>query len=383
MIRSGFGIFYSSYEAGPLSIPNPGNNPPFYVESNWPAVNFSTPNPVVNQLSRGLPANAFSDPAAPSLFALDPNFRNPYVAHWNFGIQRELGFNTVWEISYAGSAGKKMYEFRNANQPLPTPDPDADVDPRRPRPFLGNDLTYWCSCGSSSYHSLQTKVEKRFSNNLSFLGAYTFGKSIDEQSQASLGFNNSTSVRSEYNYRQEKGPSDYNQAHRFVASYTYELPFGKQMHGAAKVLADGWQFMGIHSYTTGTPYTIHARTDFSNSGGDARPNAVLGVPITPPGGQSRQQWFNPAAFSNPVDGQFGNVGRNTLTGPSNVTIDFSIFKNFSLSERARIQFRSEFFNLINHPNFGGLNTTYDSTNPGELTTAGTSRQVQFALKFLF
>ena len=80
MIRSGFGIFYSSYEAGPLSIPNPGNNPPFYVESNWPAVNFSTPNPVVNQLSRGLPANAFSDPAAPSLFALDPNFRNPYVA---------------------------------------------------------------------------------------------------------------------------------------------------------------------------------------------------------------------------------------------------------------------------------------------------------------
>ena len=162
-------------------------------ESNWPAVNFSTPNPVVNQLSKGLPLNAFSDPAAPSLFSLDPNFRNPYVAHWNFGIQRELGFNTVWEISYAGSAGKKMYEFRNANQPLPTADPDADVDPRRPRPFLGNDLTYWCSCGSSSYHSLQTKVEKRFSNNLSFLGAYTFGKSIDEQSQASLGFNNSTS----------------------------------------------------------------------------------------------------------------------------------------------------------------------------------------------
>jgi hypothetical protein len=383
VIRSGFGIFYSSYEAGPLSIPNPGNNPPFYVESNWQAVNFSTPNPVVNQLSKGLPLSAFSDPAAPALFALDPNFRNPYVAHWNFGLQRELGYNTVWEISYAGSAGKKMYEFRNANQPLPTPDPDADVDPRRPRPFLGNDLTYWCSCGSSSYHSLQTKVEKRFSNNLSFLGAYTFGKSIDEQSQASLGFNNSTSVRSEYNYRQEKGPSDYNQAHRFVASYTYELPFGKGLHGAGKVLAYGWQLMGIHSYTTGTPYTIHARTDFSNSGGDARPNAILGVPITPPGGQSRQEWFNPAAFTNPLDGQFGNVGRNTLTGPSNVSIDFSIFKNFSFSERTRLQFRSEFFNLINHPNFGGLNTTYDSTNPGELTSAGTSRQVQFALKFLF
>lgn len=383
VIRSGYGIFYSSYEAGPLSIPNPGNNPPFYVQSNFPAVNFSTPNPIVNQLSRGLPLNAFSNPASPSLFSLDPAFRNPYVQHWNFGIQQELGFNTVWEVSYAGSAGKKLYEFRNANQPLPTADPNADVDPRRPRPFLGSDLTYWCSCGSSTYHSLQTKVEKRFTNHLSFLGAYTFGKSLDEQSQASLGFDNSTSVRNEYNYRQEKGRSDYDQAHRFVVSYTYEVPFGEHLKGAGKLLVNGWQLVGIHSFTTGTPYTIHARTDFSNAGGDARPNAVPGVSDEPAGGRTRQQWFNPAAFTNPVSGQSGNVGRNTLTGPSNVSIDFSIFKNFPINERAKVQFRTEFFNLINHPNFRGLSTTYDGSNPGELTTAATSRQIQFALKLLF
>ena len=94
-------------------------------------------------------------------------------------------------------------------------------------------------------------------------------------------------------------------------------------------------------------------------------------------------WFNPAAFTNPVDGQFGNVGRNTLSGPSNVSIDFSAFKNFNFTERARLQFRAEFFNLINHPNFRGLSTTYDSSNPGELTSAATSRQIQLALKFLF
>ena len=383
VIRSGYGIFYSSYEAGPLSIPNPGNNPPFYVQSNFPAVNFSTPNPAVNQLSRGLPLNAFSNPAAPSLFSLDPDFRNPYVQHWNFGIQQELGFNTVWEVSYAGSAGKKLYEFRNPNQPLPTADPNADVDPRRPRPFLGGDLTYWCSCGSSTYHSLQTKVEKRFSNHLSFLGAYTYGKSIDEQSQASLGFDNSTSVRSEYNYRQEKGRSDYDQTHRFVVSYTYEVPFGGSLKGAAKLLANGWQLVGIHSFTTGTPFTIHALTDFSNTGGDARPNAVLGVSDEPAGGRSRQEWFNPAAFTNPVSGQFGNVGRNTISGPGNVSIDFSIFKNFPIKDRARVQFRTEFFNLINHPNFRSPSTTYDGSNPGELTAAATSRQIQFALKLLF
>jgi hypothetical protein len=383
VIRSGYGVFYSSYEAGPLSIPNPGNNPPFYVQSNFPAVNFSTPNPAVNQLSRGLPLNAFSNPAAPSLFSLDPGFRNPYVQHWNFGIQQELGFNTVWEVSYAGSAGKKLYEFRNANQPLPTTDPNADVDPRRPRPFLGGDLTYWCSCGSSTYHSLQTKIEKRFTNHLSFLGAYTFGKSLDEQSQASLGFDNSSGVRSEYNYRQEKGRSDYDQAHRVVVSYTYELPFGEHLHGVGKQLVNGWQLVGIHSYTTGTPYTIHAMTDFSNTGGDARPNAILGVSDVPAGGRTRQQYFNPAAYSNPVSGQSGDMGRNTLTGPSNVSIDLSIFKNFPINDRARIQFRTEFFNLINHPNFQGLSTTYDGSNPGELTSAATSRQIQFAAKLLF
>ena len=125
VIRSGYGVFYSSYEAGPLSIPNPGNNPPFYVQSNFPAVNFSTPNPAVNQLSKGLPLNAFSNPVAPSLFSLDPNFRDPYVQHWNFGVQQELGFNTVWEISYAGSAARSCtnsgMRTSRSRQPIPTP----------------------------------------------------------------------------------------------------------------------------------------------------------------------------------------------------------------------------------------------------------------------
>ena len=383
VIRSGYGVFYSSYEAGPLSIPNPGNNPPFYQESNWNRVNFVTPNPIVSQLSGGLPANAFTSPVAPSLFSIDPNFRNPYVQHWNFGVQRDLGGNTVWEVSYAGSSGKKLYEFRNINQPLATPDPNADVDPRRPYPFLGSDLTYWCSCDSSSYHSLQTKVEKRFSNNLSFLGAYTWGKSIDEQSQASLGFDNSSGARSNYNYRAEKARSDYDIAHRFVVSYTYELPFGREWNGVGKAIAAGWQIMGIHAFNTGTPFTVHARTDFSNSGGDARPDLVPGVSTEPTGGRTRAQWFNPAAFQDPAPGRYGNVGRNTLSSPGTISIDLSIFKNFELTERARLQFRSEFFNLPNHPNFRGIDTTYDSPSAGELSSAAAARQIQFALKLLF
>ncbi len=383
VIRSGYGIFYSSYEAGPLSIPNPGNNPPFYQESNWNKVNFTTPNPIVSKLSQGLPLNAFTDPIAPSLFSIDPNFRDPYVQHWNFGIQRNLGWNTVWEVSYAGSSGKKLYEFRNINQPVATPDPNADVDPRRPYPFLGSDLTYWCSCNSSSYHSLQTKVEKRFSNSLSFLGAYTFGKSIDEQSQASLGFDNSTGARNNYNYRAEKAVSDYNIAHRFVVSYTWDVPFGRNLQGFAKLMGDGWQLIGIDSFNTGTPFTVHARTDFSNTGGDARPDAVPGVSTEPQGGRTREQWFNPAAYRDPLPGNFGNVGRNTLTGPGTISVDLSVFKNFNITERTHLQFRSEFFNLLNHPNFRGIDSTYDSPSAGELSTAAAARQIQFALKLLF
>jgi hypothetical protein len=383
VIRSGYGIFYSSYESGPLSIPNPGNNPPFYAESDFNPISFAVPNPVVNRLSGGFPANVFAEPAAVPLFSLDPNFRDPYVQHWNFGVQRELGWGTVFDISYAGSAGKKLYEFRNANQPTPTPDSTADYDSRRPRPFLGNDLTYWCSCDSSSYHALQTKIEKRYSNGLSFLGAYTWGKSIDEQSQASLGFDNSVGTRNEYNYRAEKAPSDYDIAHRFVVSYSYDLPFGRSAKGAAKLLMEGWQLVGIHAFNTGTPYTIHASQDFSNAGGDTRPDRIAGVSIIPAGGQNRQLWFNPAAFQNPAPGLWGNAGRNIIFGPGMASIDFSLFKTFVITERWKVQFRSEFFNLPNHPNFRGLDTTYDDTAAGQLTSAQPGRQVQFALKLLF
>jgi hypothetical protein len=168
-----------------------------------------------------------------------------------------------------------------------------------------------------------------------------------------------------------------------VLSYTYELPFGRESQGVVKQLAAGWQIMGIHSFNTGTPFTVHARTDFSNSGGDARPDIVPGVSTEPPGGRNRAQWFNPAAFQDPAPGQYGNVGRNTLSSPGTISIDLSIFKNFNLSERARLQFRSEFFNLPNHPNFRGIDTTYDSPSAGQLSTASAARQIQFALKLLF
>ena len=389
VIRGGYGIFYSSYEAGPLSIPNPGNNPPFYEQATYNAVSLTQPNPKVNQLFKGLPLDALALPDSPALFSLDPGFRNPYVQHFNLSVQQELGWNTVWEIAYAGSKGTKLYEFRNVNQAAPSTDPNSPIDDRRPIPFLEY-LPLWCSCNSSTYHSLQTKAEKRFSNGLSFLAAYTWGKSIDEASQASLGFHDGGGFRYTAHPNWEKSRSDFDIAHRFVLSYTYELPFGKGkrfangINRAADTIIGGWTILGINAFQTGTPRTITADRGVSNSDGEDRPDRIAGIPIYP-SNQDPTNWFNKAAFATPAAGTFGNSGRNIIDSPGISSVDLSIFKDFRLNERTKIQFRSEFFNMPNHPNFrsDSLDQHYDTAGGGALTAALPARQIQFALKFIY
>jgi hypothetical protein len=391
VIRGGYGIFYSSYEAGPLSIPNPGNNPPFFEQANYPTLSAIQANPIVGNLSQGFPLDALSNPSLPSVFALDPKFSNPYVQHWQLSVQRELGWNTVWEVAYAGSKGTKLYEFRNGNPVTPTSDPNANYANLRPRPYLG-DFSLWCSCNSSTYHSLQTKVEKRFSNDLSFLTAFTYGKSIDEVSTASLGFHGGGYARNWNHPEWEKGPSDFDQKFRFVNSFSYILPIGKGkrflggLNGVGNALIGGWELQGIQSATSGVPYTINASIGESNTAGDSeeRPNRVLGVSLYP-SHQDASQWFNPAAFTAAAFGTLGNAGRNIIYTAPQVSVDTSLFKDFALRERMKLQFRSEFFNMLNHPNFrsNSLNNNFDAPGAGAFTAAQPARQIQFALKLIY
>ena len=388
VLRGGYGIFYSSYEAGPLSIPNPGNNPPFFEQTTFLPVSFITPNPKVNNLSQGFPLDTLSNPDAPSLFSLDPRFHNPYVQHWNFSVQRDLGWNTVWEVAYAGSKGTHLYEFREGNPIAPSSDPNADSASRRPRPYLG-DLTFWCACNSSHYHSLQTKIEKRFSNNLSFLTAYTFGKSIDETSQASLGFASGGGARNPTQPEWEKGRSDFDITHRFVNSLSYDIPFGRgqkfgsSMNRLADLLVGGWELQGIQAVNTGTPRTIRGR-GLCNCSGEGRPDVLPGVAIIPDN-QGPSNWFNTAAFTDPAFGSYGDSGRNIISTATQVNVDTSLFKDFRVTERTKLQFRSEFFNMLNHPNFrsNSLNVRYYQPTAGQYSAAWPSRQIQFALKLIF
>jgi hypothetical protein len=388
VVRGGYGIFYSSYEAGPLSIPNPGNNPPFFNQTTYTSQSFLEPNAKVNNLSQGFPGDALTNPDVPALFSMDPKFSNPYVQHWNFSVQQELGWNMVWEVAYAGSKGTKLYEFRNANPVAASPDPNADRASRRPRPYL-DDLTYWCACNSSHYHSLQTKLEKRFSKDLSFLTAYTYGKAIDETSQASLGFHSGGGARNPLHPEWEKSRADFDIAQRFVNSFSYVLPVGKgkrlggQMSRVADLMIGGWELQGIQAVNTGTPRTIRSRS-LTNGSGDARPNRVLDQPLYP-SNQGPTNWFNKDAFSFPDFGTYGNSGRNIITAATQVNIDMSIFKDFNITESKRLQFRSEFFNAINHPNFrsDSLNIRFDQAGGGVYDSAWPSRQIQFALKFIY
>jgi hypothetical protein len=180
----------------------------------------------------------------------------------------------VWETAYAGSAGNHLYEFDDVNQPTPTPDTSSPINSRRRRPFLGASLTYWCSCDSSTYHSLKSKVDKRLSNDLSFLGAYTWGKSIDEVSQASLSFSNDGGIRNQNDRRAEKARSGYDIAQSFVTSFTYTVPFARDLTSRpAKLLLDGWQSSA--SFNTGFPFTVFALQNLSNAGGDSCRSVIL------------------------------------------------------------------------------------------------------------
>lgn len=397
VIRAGYGIFWTFYEAGPLSSPNMGEDQPFYHNLTYSESSVVTPNPIVSQLSAGFPSNALTTgqpgiPTPQGLFALDPHFRNPYEGVWNVGIQQEFGGGIVWDIDYTGSKGTALYEFRNANQAAPTANPNSSLDSRRPFPYMHDDPALWCSCGSSIYHALQTKLEKRFSNGLSFLAAYTFGKVIDETSEASLGEGNG---QAGFRYAGpdpgwERGLADFDARQRFAFSYSYELPFGhgkrfgSGMSSAANAVLGGWQLVGADALQTGLPVSVFSSVNESNSDGDSRPDVVLGVPLKP-ANQNVNEWYNPAHFQYPVPGAFGNSGRDILQGPGLVEMDFSLFKNFQLSERFHLEFRSEFFNIVNHPNFQGnsIGDTFDLANAGALSAANPSRQIQFALKLYY
>jgi hypothetical protein len=455
VIRSGYGIFYGGQENGPYSNPSPGFNPPFFSSESLstPCGNLAT-NPAFpagnplncsvaalniggsNTLANGFPATALSNPNTPELYSVSPNLRTPYTQQWHFGVQYQMPADTMLDVSYAGSRGLKLFGFYNGNQAVPATEPQfatlcatnllgCPTAPRRPAhgvapgapagatcdlgpndacdPVFDTSIATFRSNDVSNYNSLQVRFEKRPTHGLQFQLAYTWSHALDDASSASLGSQNGGDFRLQTDPILEYGNSDIDVRQRFIFSYSYELPFGRNKAfggnatGVLNQIIGGWQVAGIAIATTGnwyTPTDIATNLSTSDGGGEvasaSRPNVVgnpNGHPCVP------GTLFNTCAFAtNTIVGSFGNAGRNIIQGPGTQNWDISLFKFFPIREQMHAEFRAEFFNAFNHydPEFdnpGSFNTNiatqHGSSAFGFAQAAHDPRFIQFALKFYF
>jgi len=332
---------------------------------------------------------------------VQPNLKMPTVYQYSLRVDQSLPGKMVLSVGYVGERGDHLLGTGDANTAIPQIVNGQDYfPPKSPRanPNLSNSR-YEYSNANSNYNALQADVTKQSSYGLVFRANYTFAKSLDDHSSSFLGnegLGGATTYLDPRNPMLDWGLSNFNITQRVSGNFSYELPFGKgkALAGGTSALEEaligGWVVNSIVSAQTGFPFTPLAGFNQSGDGDTRNPDRVsLNPNFT---GNivegSPNQWFNPAAFVLPAAGTFGNAGRDILTAPGLVEMDSSLFKNFRVNERATLQFRAEFFNAINHPNFGWpVITTFTSSgavspSAGLITsTLTTSRQIQFALKF--
>jgi hypothetical protein len=390
-VRAGAGIFYDPVITGTY-VPTISLVPPFYVRAT--VYDGSFPDAFANfqDFSQIVP-NTWT----PYPFDLE----TPYLVHYTLSVERELNGQNVLSIGYAGSRGIKLPRQVEGNPFTPVV---KQADGRyffpgggpRQNPHFGS-ISLRQFDGNSFFNSLFAKIERRFRGAFSYQVSYTFGKSIDDNSQinSSDSTNAALGVQNPFERTADRGLSNFDMRHNLTINYSYELPFGpgraigSSLRGISGALASGWLATGIVTLSSGNPFTVLIGGTYNPCNcGPARPDLVPGADMSQTTGDP-SQWFDPKQFVLPAKGYFGNVGRNTLRGPGRQVFDMSFIKNSVISEGVNLEFRAEFFNVFNHPNFA-TPTNSVLTAGGYVSTAGritrtvtTSRQIQFGLKVLF
>ena len=406
-IRAGYGMFFDQ----------PVTNSVTGLSTNLPFVNNIRIN---SPPSFGNPFLGTLAGAALNVNAISPGFENSYSQNWNLNIQQEIVRDFSVMVGYFGAKGTHLRLSRNLNQPVAGVLPFATITLVDGTKRSANVIGEIASVGNSSYNALWVSANKRFSGGLQLKASYTFSKAIDYNSLNSQG----VILQDSTNPRNNRGLADFDARHRFVISYLYELPF----HGNR--LVKGWQVAGTTTLQSGNPLNIvlGGTPALTNLAVTVRPDLVG----NPSAQQTPNNFFNPLAFQRTSTAKFGNLGRNSplVIGPGFNNFDFSVLKTTSLAERYKVEFRTEFFNIFNHPNFsqpGRLctpssasftvssisgqvfpagtcvpnstfgtiaNATTGATitpttfaqilgTRGPTSDAGSSRQIQFALKFIF
>jgi hypothetical protein len=389
------------------------NNPPWtqIVDAGWGGSSDSlSDSPTLRSLDTINPGLKNALAVTTSFNAINEDFRPPESWQWNLTISREVMKNTVVEVSYIGNHALHIERPLDWNDVVPSArlavaqavranDPSVNdlINAARRLPGVAS-IHMIESTGDSSYHALQIWANRRFSDRLAFQVAYTWSHAITNIPLAA--FNNGAT--DPFNYKLDRGDADLDRRQMFVANTVYGLPSFKRWGTVASQILGDWQLNGIVSFLGGTPLdvtsganTAGVSTSFGNIG--QRPSLVLGVPIYLHNPGDRLQYLNPAAFSLPELGQFGNLGRGSIRGPGTKNVDLSVVKNWKLHDRYSLQFRAEMFNAFNHPNFNGVdgylslnNVAGDENfgkphNPnfGRITGTRGPREIQFGLKFNF
>jgi hypothetical protein len=393
VLRAGFGVFYgeprgSEFSSFPLS-------PPFVIDQTVVS------NPLVPNLIGNLfPIPVVRDPVTHQIlespnvnvFSLDPNFRTNYTYNWNFTIQREIAHNILLEVGYVGNSAHKLTGRSLVNQAVLDVDPThpTPVINRRPNPNIG-DVSMIEALDNSNYHSLAAKLNKRFSNGLSLLGAYTYSKAMGIGGAL---YGDQSRQQSGYDRAAEYAPLEFNQTQRLTVSWIYELPFGKgkpfgsNLTGIGGAVAGGWSFQGAYTAHSGFPLTPSSGVSSNVGRQDLnRANRICNGNLSG-GARTLNRWFNTSCFPDHLFGVFGNSGNDIIGGPGVNNFDLAFMKNTRVPigrrESATLQFRAELFNALNHASFGDPNLTTSTAQFGVIrSTSIPGRQIQLGAKLLF
>jgi hypothetical protein len=247
-----------------------------------------------------------------------------------------------------------------------------------------NNFTMFQNRNMSTYHGMQTKLSKRFSKGLQFLSSYTWSKSLDYGGTAASGGGSSGNPQTVTNIRAGRGASGFDVKHRWITNYLYELPFGEGRTwvtgGVPAAIVGGWQASGIVTFSTGRPFNVSLATGVNN-GAPSWPNRIGDGRLDSP---TVDKWFDYTAFAAPPANTYGDVARGVLYAPGIVQFDMSFTKNFKVTERIKVEFRFDAFNMFNTPLLGFPNASIGSATVGKITsTNGDNRDLQFALKVNF
>ncbi len=408
VLHASYGIFFTPVDQNTWC--NQRHNVPYVFPETQQADNFTPPASLfANGLNFGTPVlGTGALPATTVSFtAFDPHAPAQYVQQWNGSLQKSLGKDTSLEIGYLGARGFHLQRAHLINNASPGP---GSIGPRRPfktLSFVPNTVLTPSSASNaviqsttfpvstinllentaqSWYDAGYVNVRRRYSHGLSLLANYTYSKNLTNAPDFRSPMDEAAIPQNNNDLNAEKGPG-CDVRHRFALSSVYDIPAFRRTQWVG-VVTQNWHFSTIYQVQSGMPFTISVFGDTANSGtvlgeNPIRANAT-GQPIFGPGTHTAGEWFNPLAFAAPPAFAFGDVGRNSVYGPPLQSLDFAVARFFSLTERARLQFRAEAFNTLNKANLGTPNRFVNTPQFGTITMAMTpGRELQVSARLSF